>query len=1600
MQFARTSLLVLLALAATQLGTPRPAGALPQAPSFNPTRLVRLCEDPFPAAGAPKMCTETAADLAPNAPTDYSTVFQVPWGHLNFGSLATFSPPDAVITPGTNLPLGAIVGGLRSATTLGLTTPGLTNARCYPGQSSTYTLEVSFTFMNATTNTGLPMDPLTLVPPTDGSEGALEPYRNDVNGNGLPDHVDFYPSYLNKIFDPDRIGDMNGDFDEADSFSEATAEAATGVDFNGDTDILDSADLNNSGGISGSVAENGGKPPLTPLARYSSTTVIAGTAVVLEFIQFEPGQLAGAGFDANNPFSELDASLGYPSIVVLNDPTQPLSPSAITDFCSPLTWVTVLYGQTRDNPCTPAGVPNMQGNLAGAPALPVTGDGVGCLNSNIPCIPGPCTAAQNAPINSPDVCANEVDDDGDTFVNDGCPFVGAPEAGGDCASGEKDDDDGDFLVNDGCAADGTAESLCAPCVGGVEVTAGLYGFGLKISGGEADDPDGAGPKTNIRAKNPPAGTGIGGSGTHLYASLATSLRDVDEDGFENAFDTCPYAANMEDGRIENGPVAEGGPLGGDMIDSVCDAFPAATGSNVDGDVGGGGASGWANAQDNCPQIANGTQYQTDLNIPRHFGAPNGGTVGDSIGDACDITYAAFSPAVTLNGGIDSSVTTVNYTSTGDPIAVNNLIQIDSEAMRVTAVNTGTNGLTVTRATYGLATAHTNGTAILKGDTTHQVRSDGHWHAVIDIVAKCVSASLPADDTDGDGFCDALETTLGSASGGSVGESAQSQSTGAGCTGTPSAGCEGPEKNGPENQCTNALDDDGDTFVNDGCPAVGGVQSEAGAQCTNAVDDDATDDAVDVGSRVNDGCPVVGGEEPETGSQCLNDTNDDPIDDPVAFPEGVNDGCPQINSLTEFGTVEHRYDPASGEDGGGVGTCSDGIDNGGGGARRDMEDADCYESGAPPPAYDPTNSEDGAGADSCGDGVDNPGGGDTLVDQADVSDCFDSTIWDSGYDPANGEDGGGVNTCSDSIDNGGGGGRRDFEEPECYDAGVKPLVYDALNGEDGAGAGSCADGVDNPGEDSDADQADHDDCYDLDGIVACSNAASDDDWDDAIVNDGCDALGVVTAEVGTQCADATDQDPSDDAVAGGSRVNDGCPAVGGVEAETGTQCANATDDDSADDAVAGLSRVNDGCPTVGQCDNATDDDGDNKINDGCPADGAAEFAERCENALDDDGDGRVNDGCFSVGHGNCGDGVDNDSDGTTDGADAGCRTPESYVLEYGLEFTNLGAGPDADKDTVPDNDEPAAGPAGADNDALDTAGGQQEEPHQVCTNDVNEDQDATRDANATLNEGGADGTALDTGCSLPGAGDTDSDGVINASDNCASAANPTQSNFDGDATGDACDTDMDGDGSSNSAEWIAGSLARNSNDTNVSLSSAPETGNAVDDDRDGATDEPTNTASTTAVLTRYNPVTDRDGDGWTDDKEVLLGTNNRKPCGTTGFEWPGDMPPSAGEGDNTMDIGDINSFVAPFVPNDGHGTFAKYNHQLAEAAYGAGLDRWRLDAGDVTHAAGTPIQIGDINALTASAAATARPPMFGGALKSYVGGATGGLAFFSGVCPYP
>src|SRR4051794_4121995 len=54
------------------------------------------------------------------------------------------------------------------------------------------------------------------------------------------------------------------------------------------------------------------------------------------------------------------------------------------------------------------------------------------------------------------------------------------------------------------------------------------------------------------------------------------------------------------------------------------------------------------------------------------------------------------------------------------------------------------------------------------------------------------------------------------------------------------------------ECDNAIDDNGNNVVNDGCPAVGNAEDATTGQCSN----DTDDDTADADSKVNDGCPVV------------------------------------------------------------------------------------------------------------------------------------------------------------------------------------------------------------------------------------------------------------------------------------------------------------------------------------------------------------------------------------------------------------------------------------------------------------------------------------------------------------------------------------------------------------------------------------------------------------------------------------------------------------------------------------------------------------------------------------------------------------------------
>jgi hypothetical protein len=124
-------------------------------------------------------------------------------------------------------------------------------------------------------------------------------------------------------------------------------------------------------------------------------------------------------------------------------------------------------------------------------------------------------------------------------------------------------------------------------------------------------------------------------------------------------------------------------------------------------------------------------------------------------------------------------------------------------------------------------------------------------------------------------------------------------------------------------------------------------------------------------------------------------------------------------------------------------------------------------------------------------------------------------------------------------------------------------------------------------------------------------------------------------------------------------------------------------------------------------------------------------------------------------------------------------------------------------------------------------------------------------------------------------DSDVDGVVDLVDNCPNTANPDQDNFDGDAEGDACDTDDDNDGQSDDDETACGSDPLDA----ASLSPDNDGDNSpdcvdTDDDNDGVLDgddafpfDPTEWSDNDGDGTGDNADTDDDNDGQSDADET-------------------------------------------------------------------------------------------------------------------------------------
>jgi hypothetical protein len=128
----------------------------------------------------------------PGVASDNSLTFTIPSPDYNYedSSMWNFTPIAGYITPGDQLPIGAWVGNLSSATTL-----GLLNSAC--NQS----ISPGFDLYNASIDNSVQLTPAEMAWTNTGTPPP------DVNpANGKPDYLEKYPAFLNTMLDPDGSG--------------------------------------------------------------------------------------------------------------------------------------------------------------------------------------------------------------------------------------------------------------------------------------------------------------------------------------------------------------------------------------------------------------------------------------------------------------------------------------------------------------------------------------------------------------------------------------------------------------------------------------------------------------------------------------------------------------------------------------------------------------------------------------------------------------------------------------------------------------------------------------------------------------------------------------------------------------------------------------------------------------------------------------------------------------------------------------------------------------------------------------------------------------------------------------------------------------------------------------------------------------------------------------------------------------------------------------------------------------------------------------------------------------------------------------------------
>lgn len=204
----------------------------------------------------------------PETPAEFRIDFEIKDARdVNLEAVVSFTPADFGIVRGDRIPVGEPVGELDAVVTL-----GLFNAVCDED------LQVHFDLLNATIDTG--------------STVSFEDVAEDRDGNGLPDAIDRWPEFIQRV---------------------------TG--------------------------------PVQPFRRSAGVAEFAGIPVIIQFLVYKPGtefDLPGEDLEKLLP---ADQDLGFPTLVLLQDAGDPRAnpqPGPVTDLCAPLSISTVGYSRAYD----------------------------------------------------------------------------------------------------------------------------------------------------------------------------------------------------------------------------------------------------------------------------------------------------------------------------------------------------------------------------------------------------------------------------------------------------------------------------------------------------------------------------------------------------------------------------------------------------------------------------------------------------------------------------------------------------------------------------------------------------------------------------------------------------------------------------------------------------------------------------------------------------------------------------------------------------------------------------------------------------------------------------------------------------------------------------------------------------------------------------------------------------------------------------------------------------------------------------------------------------------------------------------------------------